>query len=90
MFVAEGVRLAREALRAGASVELAIHSEELGETVEGRDVLRNLAALGVPVHTCADDVLGKTAFGESDASAASTSKSPARPKARTAPKRRRA
>jgi TrmH family RNA methyltransferase len=58
VFVAEGARLAREAVRAGASVELAIHSGELAATPEGSELLRDLLALGAPVHTCSDDVLG--------------------------------
>src|SRR5262245_23978047 len=53
VFVAEGVRLAREAVRARAAVELAIHSEKLDD-----EVLRDLESMGIPLHTCPDDVLG--------------------------------
>jgi TrmH family RNA methyltransferase len=58
VFVAEGLRLAREAVRSGAPVELAIHSDRLAVSPDGSDVLRELAANGASVHTCADDVLG--------------------------------
>jgi TrmH family RNA methyltransferase len=57
VFVAEGVHLAREAVRAGADVELAIHSDRLLASAEGKEVLRGLGERGVPVHTCSEDAI---------------------------------
>jgi TrmH family RNA methyltransferase len=58
VFVAEGLRLATEAVRSRAAVELAIHSDRLEGTGEWNEMLQALARMGASVHTCPDDVLG--------------------------------
>jgi RNA methyltransferase, TrmH family len=57
VFVAEGLHLAGEALRAGADVETAVVSPRLVASEEGRTLRRELERLGVPLLETTDAVL---------------------------------
>ncbi len=57
VFVAEGVHLAQEALKAGATIEAAVVSPRLATTDEGRNLARLLAATGIDIHECSDATL---------------------------------
>ena len=57
MFLAEGVHLAQEALRSGAEVELAVFSERLSTSEEGRSLRLALERAGIPHVEMADGVL---------------------------------
>jgi TrmH family RNA methyltransferase len=57
VFLAEGVHLAQEALRCGAEVELAVYSERLTATDEGRTLQRDIERAGIPRARVEDRVL---------------------------------
>ena len=57
VLVAEGPHLADEALRSGATLELAIASPRLLAVTEGRALAARLAAAGVPLHEASDGTL---------------------------------
>lgn len=57
MLLAEGFHLAEEALRAGASVEMAVVSPALEDSRAGLDLRESLGRRGVPVHEVAQGVL---------------------------------
>ena len=57
VFVAEGVHLALEALKTGATIEAAVVSSRLSTNEEGRDLVRRLHATGIKVHDSSDATL---------------------------------
>ena len=57
VFVAEGIHLALEALKTGATIEAAVVSPRLSTNEEGRDLARRLAATGIEVHESSDATL---------------------------------
>jgi len=57
VLVAEGLHLVREALDAGAAIDLALGSPRLGATAEGRALSRDLEAARVPYLETSDDAL---------------------------------
>ena len=57
VFVAEGVHLALEALKAGVTIEAAVVSPRLSASGEGWDLARRLLATGVEVHDCSEATL---------------------------------
>jgi TrmH family RNA methyltransferase len=58
LFVAEGLHLAGEALRAGASIDSALVSPRLFRSDEGREIAKGLERGGVPLFEIADSVMG--------------------------------
>ncbi len=57
VFVAEGVHLAQEALKTGATIEAAVVSPRLKTSEEGRDLAHRLHATGIEVHESSDETL---------------------------------
>lgn len=57
LIVAEGVHLAQEALRSGASIEGAIVSPRLSASAEGRSLLEAFSARGITVDETSDELL---------------------------------
>jgi len=57
VLVAEGVHLAQEALKAGATIEAAVVSPRLATHAEGRDLAFRLRAAGIEVHESSDATL---------------------------------
>jgi len=57
LFLAEGLHLAIDAVRAGATVELALIGDGLAGRPEGAAVEQSLRSAGIETHHCADGVL---------------------------------
>lgn len=57
VFVAEGVHLALEALKAEATIEAGVVSPRLSTTEEGRELARRLHATGIKLHESSDATL---------------------------------
>ena len=57
VFVAEGIHLALEALKAGAAIEAAVVSPSLSDGNEGRELLRGLRAAEVELHEASQATL---------------------------------
>jgi len=57
VFVAEGVHLALEALKTGATIEAAVVSPRLKTNEEGWDLARRLHATGIKIHESSDATL---------------------------------
>jgi TrmH family RNA methyltransferase len=59
VFLAEGLHLAEEALRAGATIELAVVSPRLLHSAQGEALRRALDQVGAPVAETGDDALDR-------------------------------
>jgi len=57
VFVAEGIHLAQEALKTGATIEAAVVSPRLATTAEGRELARLLHATGIEAHESSEATL---------------------------------